>query len=133
MTPRWRIVGGITPRDRRAFRVGALLTAPVLVHTLLVKPYLSSVRSVSEKLQAQRAILAREEEVVANLPTIKAEGVAATAAMRSAAFRTYQMTDTVAAVVVLGHDVADAFNGAGLPCSTWRCETLSSLALACRS
>jgi hypothetical protein len=81
---------------------------------LLVKPFLSSQRGALEKLRAQHAILAREEEVVATLPAMNAEGVAENETMRSATFRMYSMNDTVAAVVTLGHDVADAFNGAGL-------------------
>jgi Tfp pilus assembly protein PilO len=114
MTLRWRTDGRITPRDRRAVRVGALLTAPVLCHVLLVKPYLSGARRMLEALQVQRAILAREEDVMANLPAIQAEGAASTETLRSATLRMYPMTDTVAAVVALGHDVADAFNSAGV-------------------
>lgn len=114
MTRRWRILAGITPRDRRAVRVGALLTAPVLCHVLLIKPYLSGARGTLEALQVQRAVLAREEDVVANLSKIKAERVATGATMRSATLRMYPMSDTMSPVVALSHDVADAFKDAGL-------------------
>ncbi|MDH3496500.1 MAG: type II secretion system protein GspM [Gemmatimonadota bacterium] len=55
----------LSPRDRRAVGVGAILLGPLIVWVGVVSPYLRGAASARERLTAERELLARETELVA--------------------------------------------------------------------
>lgn len=57
----------LSPRDRRALKLGASVLAPALLFALVVRPCAARLASVREELRAQRALLAQERELVASL------------------------------------------------------------------
>jgi hypothetical protein len=60
MTPRRTL----TARDRRALLLGALVLAPVLLWSIVVRPWRDEVVRLEERLVAQRALLARERALL---------------------------------------------------------------------
>jgi len=55
----------LSPRDRRALLLGFAIVGPVLMYMLLVKPYLAAVSDLQRQAEAQRALLARELDILA--------------------------------------------------------------------
>jgi hypothetical protein len=104
----------LSPQDGRAIRMGLVVLAPALSYYLVVKPYVSAARRMLDALQGQRILLLREEEVTANLPAIRAQGIVAADAARRTAPRTYSGTDGVLAMTAFGRDVTAALRETGL-------------------
>lgn len=57
----------LSARDRRALRLGAWLLAPALVWMLGGRPYLATLNEASARLAAERNLLGRELEVLAEV------------------------------------------------------------------
>jgi len=55
----------LSPRDRRALLLGSAIVGPVLIYMLLVKPYVAAVSDLQREAEAQRALLARELDILA--------------------------------------------------------------------
>jgi hypothetical protein len=55
----------LSPRDRRAVRIGGMLLLPVLAVLLVVLPYLGALAAAREELRMQRGLLVRERSLVA--------------------------------------------------------------------
>jgi hypothetical protein len=55
----------LSPRDRRAALLGAAVLAPALAWTLAVSPYLGALADARDRLDAERALLAKERALVA--------------------------------------------------------------------
>ena len=67
----------LSPRDRRALRVGSALMAAALVWTLAVSPYLRASRDAATRLDERSGLLTRELRLVADaarLPAVAREG-----------------------------------------------------------
>jgi hypothetical protein len=56
----------LSPRDRRALRLGLLLAVPVLAWLFVVRPYRSSLADLKAQVEAESALLAREEALLAS-------------------------------------------------------------------
>lgn len=103
----------LSPRDRRALRMGAVLAGPALVYALAVRPYLASLGSARSILSAQRDLLARERALVA-APLIPKQAVAVREAVAHSRERLYAEPDPIAATAALSREVAQAFDDAGI-------------------
>jgi hypothetical protein len=58
---RWAVKWpALSPRDRRALRLGALVVGPVFAWTLAVAPYVRTERALRAQVGSERALLARE-------------------------------------------------------------------------
>lgn len=55
----------LTPRDRRAVTLGAALLVPSLLWVFAVAPYLGALHAAGDRLAAQRGLLRRELDVLA--------------------------------------------------------------------
>lgn len=60
------IWAGLSDRDRRAIRWGALLLAPALLWTLAVSPWLDAVQDRRDRLEARRALHRAELDLLAS-------------------------------------------------------------------
>ena len=79
----------LQPRDRRALRVGMWILGLSLTITLVVKPYAAVLIATRALLQKDRALLARESQAIAELPTDRralCDGTRALTAMESSLF-----------------------------------------------
>jgi hypothetical protein len=75
----------LTRRDRRALSLGGLIALPVVVWSLALAPYVRAVGDARERLDGDRALLARELEVLASAdryPGLLAQGTRALAQAR---------------------------------------------------
>ena len=54
----------LSPKDARALKLGALIQVPALLYAGVVKPYVGSVRDLSARVSAERALLARERGLI---------------------------------------------------------------------
>ena len=61
-----QIWAGLSDRDRRALRWGALVLAPALVWGLVVSPWLDAVQTRSDRLEARRALHRAELDLLAS-------------------------------------------------------------------
>jgi len=114
----------LADRDRRALRLGLRLSAPALLYAFAVKPYVASVRTINGQLQTQSELLAREQSLVENAPSIQRLIATARLVGRSTSQRMYSDPDPIAATSALSRDVAHAFDDSGL--SLQRVETRDS-------
>jgi len=114
----------LADRDRRALRLGLRLSAPALLYAFAVKPYVASVRTINGQLQTQSELLAREQSLVENAPSIPRLIATARLVSRSTSQRMYSEPDPIAATSALSRDVAHAFDDSGL--SLQRVETRDS-------
>ncbi|HKG92323.1 MAG TPA: hypothetical protein VKA84_10545 [Gemmatimonadaceae bacterium] len=104
----------LSPRDRRALRLGAWMAAPVLVASLVVRPYLGALGAARAELAAQRTLLARELGALHDAPRdarLVREGQMALAA---AAERLFDGGDAVAASGELAGYVSGQAEEAGV-------------------
>jgi len=104
----------LADRDRRALRLGLRLSAPALLYAFAVKPYVASVRTINGQLQTQSELLAREQSLVENAPSIPRLIATARLVGRSTSQRMYSEPDPIAATSALSRDVAHAFDDSGL-------------------
>ncbi len=117
-----RVLSG---RDRRAVRIGMLLTAPVLLNALVIKPYVATVRRLWDATQAQSALVDREEDLAASAAVIGSSSKRALETARRTRSRTYLASDTLLSATTFGRDVTQALEQAGL--AIQRVETRDSL------
>ena len=104
----------LSPRDRRALRLGAWAAAPVLVLSLVVRPYLGALRTARADVEAQRTLLARELGALRDAPRgarLVGEGRQALAA---ASARLFDGGDAVAASAELAGYVGDQAEETGV-------------------
>lgn len=62
----------LSPRDRRALRIGLLLAVPILAWTFLVRPYRASLADLKAQVEVERGLLAREEALLASADVLPA-------------------------------------------------------------
>jgi hypothetical protein len=101
-------------RDRRALRFGLWLSAPALLNSFAVKPYIASIRSIENQLETQRGLLARERAILAAAPSVPQRIALERAAYRRTRTRMYSEPDAIAATGALSREVAAAFDDAGM-------------------
>lgn len=56
----------LSGRDRRALRLGLLVFVPALLWLFVVRPYFATLTEVRDRLDAERTLLQREEEILAS-------------------------------------------------------------------
>ena len=86
----------LADRDKRALRLGLRLSAPALLYAFAVKPYVASVRTINGQLQTQSELLAREQSLVENAPSIPRLIATARLVGRSTSQRMYSDPDPIA-------------------------------------
>lgn len=62
-------VSSLSPRDRRALRMGAWIVLPLLAASVVLRPYLSALLVQRAALENQRGLLARELRAVRDAPS----------------------------------------------------------------
>lgn len=75
MSARLRVVDAfdrLSYRDRRAIAVGLLIVVPAALWLFAVKPYRAALAGVQERIAAERALLEREEALLAAAPALPA-------------------------------------------------------------
>jgi hypothetical protein len=77
----------LSHRDRRAVLLGIAVLAPALLYIVVVRPYFSALEQVRERVGAERALLAREEALLAAAPTLPREIEALGGALQRAELR----------------------------------------------
>jgi len=63
-------LGRLSPRDRRAIRLGLLVLAPVVLWTGVVRPYRRSLDETRDRLETERGLLARERALIVAATTL---------------------------------------------------------------
>jgi type II secretory pathway component PulM len=114
----------VSERDRRALWLGLRLAAPALLYAFVLKPYVASIRSISAQLATQVDLLAREQALVADAPSLPRRIAMARAVSSIGQRRMYRELDPIASTAALSRDVARAFADAGV--SLQRVETRES-------
>ena len=92
----------LSSRDRRALRLGAWVTLPVLFIVLMLQPFIGVVRSRQEEVIVTRELLARERGAMADAARDSARAVAIADVVAASAGRTFERGDAVAAAAELG-------------------------------
>ncbi len=59
---------GLSPRDRRALGLGALLVGPALLWVLAVRPYFGALGDMRDRLASEQALLQREKALLIEAP-----------------------------------------------------------------
>lgn len=62
----------VSPRDRRALRLGLLIAVPVLLWTAVVRPWRAALEDTRDLIEAERGLLVREEALIASTSTLPA-------------------------------------------------------------
>ena len=77
----------LSPRDRRALQLGALLALPALLYAGAVKPYVASVAAARAEIETQRGLLTRERALIDAAPRLPGASVRWTCRWPSTALR----------------------------------------------
>lgn len=104
----------LSARDRRALRLGMLVLLPVLVLSLVVRPYLRALALARQELAAQRVLLARELGALRDAPRDAVLVRHGRQLLAGAAARLFDGGDAVAASAALAGYVGDQADSAGL-------------------
>lgn len=97
----------MTPRDRRALLLGALILAPALFYIWGVRPYIAALDDTHQQLDAERDGLARERAAIAAARKNPELQHLADSAMRAAAPRLFEGRDDVMASAELAAYLGD--------------------------
>ena len=97
----------LSPRDRRALTLGALLGVPVLLFSLVLRPALASHADTRESLRVQRALLAEELALAAHARRYPALLGEARASLRDEAPRLFASRGGAGPAAALEEYVAD--------------------------
>lgn len=92
-----RIFGRLSDRDRRALLLGSSVVLPVLLWIGAVRPYRRALTDVLQRAAAERALLAREEGLLAHADALPAALVAALSEGEQAERRLLTATSPTAA------------------------------------
>jgi hypothetical protein len=65
--------GSLSPRDRRAIVLGAVIVIPALLWAGAVRPWLGRVEDVRDRLAAESNLLAREHGIIREAPALPAQ------------------------------------------------------------
>lgn len=57
---------GLQDRDRRAILIGLMILVPALLYVAAVRPYMGALSDLSERTEMERALLQREEALLAD-------------------------------------------------------------------
>lgn len=87
----------LSDRDRRALRLLALVAVPAMLFAFGVRPWLSHMRDLRDRIATERSTLARELALVQAMPTASVAGREAAAAVRSTEPRLFVGRDDVIA------------------------------------
>ena len=104
----------LTARDRRALRLGAWVAAPVLVLSLVVRPYLAALETARAEVAAQRTLLARELGALRDAPRDSQLVRQGRIALAAASARLFDGGDMVAASGELAGYVSDQAGETGV-------------------
>lgn len=101
-----RLLRGLSPRDRRALRLGAWLLVPALAFALALRPYLAGVVERRERLTRERDLLGRETALLAEARGFASRYAAIERTTLAAAPRLFAGADLLAASADLASYVA---------------------------
>lgn len=62
----------LSPRDRRALRIGLYIAVPVLLWAFVIRPYSSALAELRDQIEAERTLLAREEALLLSADALPA-------------------------------------------------------------
>lgn len=96
-------------RDRRALRLGALIVLPVLAWTVAIRPYLVALDAARERVRTERALLARERALLAEVPGFPERQARAARADSLTRTRLFTADDIYGASATLGDAVGASF------------------------
>jgi hypothetical protein len=102
-----RALERLSPRDRRALRIAAIILAPVLLWKAMLHPYFNSLRSHQSALEQEQILLTKEMNLLAQARSFKPRFDAGATALLAEAPRLFDGADTVAAAAALAAYVAD--------------------------
>ncbi|HEX6616910.1 MAG TPA: type II secretion system protein GspM [Gemmatimonadales bacterium] len=98
-------LAGLSQRDRRALRTGALVLAAVLGVQLGLRPYVSELRDLRARTARERDLLVREQDLLAALRTYPARLTLAETALLRTAPRLFAGSDLATASAELSNHV----------------------------
>ena len=104
----------LAPRDRRALQRGAWLVVPLLLATVVVKPYIRSRADTRAALMSERTLLAKESGAVIDLPRDRATLDSLSARLTGMSTRLFGGSDAVTASAELARYVSIAASQCGL-------------------
>lgn len=104
----------LDPRDRRALRAGAWILLPLLVTALVVRPWFLAASARREATTRERALLQREQQLLAGAPGDAATFTLASRALAREAPRLFAGAEVVTASAELARYVATQAAAAGL-------------------
>lgn len=114
----------LTARDRRALRVGAWILAPVLLGTVVIRPWVTTVLASSAALVRERGLLARELRLVADSAADRRRLAAARALLEASAPQLFGGAEEVTASAELVRYVGTYAAESGLTLDHSETETV---------
>jgi hypothetical protein len=97
----------LTPRDRRAVQVGALLLVPALLFSVLIRPYLTALRATEAHTIRERDLLHRERALLAGVRSAPAHLQRAERVLLAEAPHLFGGSDLGTASAALAHYVGN--------------------------
>jgi type II secretory pathway component PulM len=104
----------LRPRDRRAVRAGAWILVPLLIGTVVIRPYITALEASRSALENEADLLARETRAVLDLPSDSATLRATSLLLVAAAPRLFGGSDAVTAAAELARYVSASATACGL-------------------
>jgi hypothetical protein len=103
VSPRsWRVAGALKERDRRALAWGLAVVVPALLVTQMARPALGAYRDLRARLERERDLLQREENLLADRRQFRSRYAAVEHAVLVEAPRLFGGPDLTAAAAGLG-------------------------------
>jgi hypothetical protein len=104
----------LAPRDRQALRFGALVAVPALLLVFVLRPFVAAIGTARDEVGRERAVLAKEQLVLAEAPQMPGAIERAGVTLRQASVRLYPQRDVLSATAMLTRDVTRTFGDAGV-------------------
>lgn len=104
----------MSSRDRRALRLGAFVSLPLLLWSLAVKPYRAALAGTRAEIERERSLLERELTLLAHAPRMPQDLREARRASASSEQRLFVGNDVIEATSSLSSHVGRALRTAGL-------------------
>lgn len=104
----------LSPRDRKAVILGALVTLPALLWGFGIRPYRAALADVQTRVEQERSLLERELALLAQAPRMPAEIQRARRAAALAEQRLFSSSDVIEATSALSSHVGRALRAANV-------------------
>jgi len=116
-TPSRAALGGMRPQDRRALAIGGIILVVLLGYSRIARPAFDRHMDQRRAVKEQRALLGREQALVAAAPTFPRAQRDADKALAAESARLFR-GDSVAATAELSAYVSQVATGSGVHLST---------------